>query len=175
MKLFNLLQQIADQAQQHATPLPQPDQIKQIWNGISFCFNDIEMLVPIEEISEIAPCPDFSLLPGVKPWARGVANIRGNLITVIDLAAFLGLRSPIASNKGRVLVINQPGLMAGILVDEIHGLRHYDYTSQTEHVTIDEPIIAPYVAGGFIEHEQQRIVLSISKLTQSNEFINIAA
>lgn len=175
MKLFNLLQQIAEQAQQHATPLPQPDKIREIWTGISFCFHEIELLVPLSEISEIAPCPNFSLLPGVKPWARGVANIRGNLITVIDLAAFLGLRSPSANNKGRVLVINQPGLMAGILVDEIHGLRHYDYETQIEQVMIDEPILAPYVAGGFIEKEQQRIVLSLSKLTQSSEFINIAA
>ncbi len=175
MKLFQLLKQVAEQAQENATPLPQPEQLREIWHGISYSFGEFTLLSPLAEVSEIAPCPQISLLPGVKPWVRGVANVRGSLITVIDLAAYLGLRPPQVHQNCRVLVINQPGLMAGVLVDEVHGLRHFDFADRIEQLQIEETALTPYIKGGFPEQGQQRLVLSLFDLAETQEFLNIAA
>lgn len=175
MKPFQLIQEIAKQAQENASPLPQPERMRQIWDGISYQFGGIELVSPLAEISEISPCPPISLLPGVQQWVRGIANIRGNLITVVDLAAFLELRPPSINKNSRIMVINKAGVMAGVLVDEVYGLRHYDYATQIEQITLDEPKLIPYVKGGFATDEQEKIVLSLFSLIQSQEFINIAA
>lgn len=169
------MREIAAQAQENAAPLPQPERIREIWNGISYQFGGIELLSPLTEISEIAPCPSISLLPGVQPWVRGIANIRGNLITVVDLASFLELRPPTINKNSRIMVVNQADLMLGILVDEVHGLRHYDYAKQIEQITLDKPKLAPYVKGGFAFDEQEKIVLSLYSLVQAEDFLNIAA
>ncbi len=176
MKFFQLLQDIAEQSRKNAVPLPQPGKARKIWHGISYRFADINMMSALSEVCEVAPCPAVSLLPGVKPWVRGVANIRGNLITVIDLAAFLDLRAPTTNKNSRILIVNQAGLMAGLLVDEIHGLRHLDETAKIENPMLDEVNLAPYITAGFTSDKQEEhLVLSLLALVQSQLFMNIAA
>jgi twitching motility protein PilI len=177
MTPFELLQKIANEAMANAAPLPQPQAIKRPWDGIYYRFAKFSLLTPLNEISEIVPCPPLSQIPGVKSWARGIANVRGNLITVIDLAAFLGQRPTQLTPRSRILVINQAGLMSGLLVDEVFGLRHFDYDTQIEEITVPDPALIPYVQGGFVDSDtdQQRIVLSIQILTQTTEFMTIAA
>ncbi|VAW89757.1 type IV pili signal transduction protein PilI [hydrothermal vent metagenome] len=176
MKFFQLLQDIAAQSRQNAVPLPQSDQVRKIWHGISYRFAGIDMMSGLSEVCEVASCPPVSLLLGVKPWVRGVANVRGNLITVIDLAAFLDLRAPTTNKNSRILIVNQTGLMAGLLVDEIHGLRHLDETTKIENPVPSEAKLAPYIAAGFVGSEQEEhLVLSLLGLVQSQLFMNIAA
>ncbi len=175
MKFFKLLQTIATQAHENATPLPQPDKVREIWHGISYRFGKINLISALSEIQEVAPCPHISLLPGVKPWVRGVANVRGSLITIIDLAAFLDLRAPTVQKSSRILVINQSGLMAGLLVDEVHGLRHLDQTKKVENHTSNDPKLSPFLTAGFADDSQEYHVLSLPKLVHSQAFMNIAA
>ncbi|MCF6217334.1 MAG: chemotaxis protein CheW [Gammaproteobacteria bacterium] len=175
MNFFQLLQEIAARAHENATPLPQPDKARKIWHGISYRFGKINLISALSEIQEVAPCPHISLLPGVKPWVRGVANVRGSLITIIDLAAFLDLRAPTAQKNSRILVINQSGLMAGLLVDEVHGLRHLDQTKKVENHASNDPKLVPYLTAGFMDDSQEYHVLSLPKLAQSQAFMNIAA
>ncbi len=176
MKFFQLLQNIAAQSRKNAVPLPQPDKVRKIWHGISYRFAGISMMSALSEVCEVAPCPAVSLLPGVKPWVRGVANIRGNLITVIDLAAFLDLRAPTTNKNSRILIVNQAGLMAGLLVDEIHGLRHLDEAARIENTVPNDVKLAPYITAGFAGSKQEKhLVLGLLGLVQSQLFMNIAA
>ncbi len=176
MKVFQLLQDIAAQSREHAVPLPQPGKARKVWHGISYRFAGINMMSALSEVCEVAPCPQVSLLLGVKPWVRGVANIRGNLITVIDLAAFLDLRAPTTNKNSRILIVNQAGLMAGLLVDEIHGLRHLDEATKIETPALDEAKLAPYITTGFAgSAQEEHLVLSLSGLVQTQLFMNIAA
>src|SRR5471032_2906730 len=67
-------------------------------------------------------------LPHAKPWMTGVAQLRGDLYTVIDLAAFLGLRAPQATDPSAPdgqLVMLAPTLQvnAALRVDRLAGLR----------------------------------------------------
>ncbi len=176
MKTFKLLQQISDQAKENATPLPQSQRAREIWNGISYKFANIELMSELSEVAEIASCPRITLLPGVKKWVRGVANIRGNLITIIDLAAFLELRSPVALNKrSRIIVVNKSGMMAGLLVDEVFGLRHHDCSARNAQAAFEETKLTPYINGSFLEKEQEKIILSLLDLIRSPKFMDIAA
>ena len=47
------------------------------------------LLVPLSHAAEIFPWTDVQRVPYVQPWFLGVANLRGNLCGVVDLAAFL--------------------------------------------------------------------------------------
>ena len=60
-------------------------------------------LVDLTEAGEMLPVPPISAVPLARPWFRGVANIRGNLYSVVDFAAFLG---------GEATAITRPGAAA---------------------------------------------------------------
>lgn len=84
------------------------------------------LLLPLTEAGEIAPFRGCVAVPHTRSWFLGVANLRGQLLGVVDLAAFLGLAP--ASGSGGFIVALSPRLEAGcaLRVDRLAGLRRED-------------------------------------------------
>jgi twitching motility protein PilI len=88
----------------------------------------VGLLLPLAQAGEIFPLKALLKLPHAKPWMTGVAQLRGDLYTVIDMAAFLGLRAPQAhdpTSPDGQLVMLAPALQvnAALRVDRLAGLR----------------------------------------------------
>src|SRR5688572_29486220 len=95
-----------------------------LWRGVGFRIGERYLMSGIHEINEILKMPAMTTVPGTKPWLLGVANIRGNLVAVVDLRNYLeGDRSPIGV-RSRLLLARQPGGPVGLLVDEVLGQRN---------------------------------------------------
>jgi purine-binding chemotaxis protein CheW len=77
--------------------------------------------LPLPNVRDaLRPLP-LTALPGAPEWVAGVCNVRGDIVTVVDLAAFLELGDEVQS---RGMVIAHAGeLVFGLLVDEIVGIR----------------------------------------------------
>ena len=86
---------------------------------------DEAWLVDLADAGEVLPVPPITPVPLTRLWFRGVANIRGNLYSVVDFPAFLG-RSPVAaSDQSRLLLVGERfRLGAALLVDRSLGLRN---------------------------------------------------
>ncbi|HEV6964749.1 MULTISPECIES: chemotaxis protein CheW [Roseateles] len=88
----------------------------------------VGLLFPLRQASEIfAPVP-VKPVPYAKPWLVGVANLRGGLFTVVDLAVYLGLREPtpgrvIPSHSRLVSLGADLNLNCALVVDRLAGLR----------------------------------------------------
>ncbi len=61
-------------------------------------------------------------------WMKGVANVRGRLMTVMDLSRFLGQPSELQEKRRRLLVLDQDDLYTGVIVDEVLGMQHFPST-----------------------------------------------
>ncbi|MCY7316016.1 MAG: chemotaxis protein CheW [Rubrivivax sp.] len=86
------------------------------------------LLMPLATAGEIFPAGALLAVPHTQPWFLGVANLRGGLHGVVDLAAFLGLRAPLprdaAREQARLLALNpELGSHSAVLVDRLAGLR----------------------------------------------------
>jgi len=81
-------------------------------------------LLDLTEAGEMIPVPPISAVPLARPWFRGVANIRGNLYSVTDFAAFLGGEATAITDQARLLLISDR-FRAGcaLLVGRSLGLR----------------------------------------------------
>jgi twitching motility protein PilI len=88
----------------------------------------VGLLFSLKQASEIfAPVP-IKPVPYAKPWLAGVANLRGGLFTVVDLAVYLGLRDPapgrpFAQQSRLVSLGTDLNLNCALLVDRLAGLR----------------------------------------------------
>jgi twitching motility protein PilI len=85
-------------------------------------------LLPLAEAGEIFSGVTWLAVPHTAAWFKGVANLRGGLHGVVDLAEFFGLRSSAAtSDQARLIALN-PSLEVNcaLLVDRLAGLRHAD-------------------------------------------------
>ncbi|MDD4945281.1 MAG: chemotaxis protein CheW [Gallionella sp.] len=81
-------------------------------------------LVDMSDISEVLSLPRLTSVPLSQDWFRGVANVRGNLYGVVDIAAYLqnGAASGEATNR-ILLLAERYGFNTALLVDGVLGLR----------------------------------------------------
>jgi twitching motility protein PilI len=82
-------------------------------------------LVRLEEAGEVIPVPAIASVPLTRPWFRGLGNIRGNLYSVVDLAAFQG-GEPIGQTPDArlLLVAERYNTSAALMVNRMLGLRN---------------------------------------------------
>ncbi|MGQ0766271.1 MAG: chemotaxis protein CheW [Gemmatimonadota bacterium] len=74
--------------------------------------------LPSENVREITTSGAFTRLPGAAPWVRGIINVRGALVTVVDIGHRLG-GQPSISAEASVIVAHSEGRTLGLLVDEV--------------------------------------------------------
>ena len=86
------------------------------------------LLFALRQAGEIFKLGTVLPVPHTQAWLAGVVNLRGGVCTVVDLAAFLGLRNaahPLAPAQCRLVGFNQALQVNGaLLVDRLEGLRH---------------------------------------------------
>ncbi|NIQ08579.1 MAG: chemotaxis protein CheW, partial [Gammaproteobacteria bacterium] len=69
--------------------LPQKIEVRRTWSGIGFRLGEYLLVSPTSEIIEILKCPPLTRVPSALSWVKGIANIRGTLLPVIELKGFL--------------------------------------------------------------------------------------
>jgi len=109
----------------HVAGLPEQVDAPGLWRGIGFRVGDNYMVSSISEVNEILTMPSLTVVPGTQAWMLGVANVRGNLVAVVDLRGHIeGVRTEL-TDMSRVLVVRQHGGSVGLLVDEVLGQRSF--------------------------------------------------
>jgi twitching motility protein PilI len=84
-------------------------------------------LVDLKEAGEVIPVPAISPVPLARAWFKGVANVRGNLYSVSDLAGLLGRPATPLSDHARLLLLaDRFRAGAALLVESSLGLRNAD-------------------------------------------------
>jgi twitching motility protein PilI len=82
------------------------------------------LLIDLADAGEILALPDVSPVPLTKNWYRGLANVRGNLVGVVDLALFAGLPATPLDKESRLVAFSTDmHFSTGILVSRMLGLR----------------------------------------------------
>lgn len=81
-------------------------------------------VVEMQDINEVLAVPPVTPVPLTQPWHYGVANVRGNLYSISDLAAFMGRGETLNAGQSRVLLVSQKfACNVGLLVTRVLGLR----------------------------------------------------
>ena len=146
------------------------------WVGVALRMAGELFLVAREETREVLSVPtSITRVPGAKAWIRGLANVRGQLLPVIDLRQFLGSGiTPITRNT-RIVVVNHREIPAGLLVDEVLGFRRFAETEFTGDVPPTVARCERYLAGAFRRAQEQWPVLSLRSILESPGFGEAAA
>jgi twitching motility protein PilI len=132
-------------------------------------------LLPLSEAGEIFQGATLMPVPHTSAWFLGVANLRGTLTGIVDLAVFLGLREAAPGNlhDGARLVAFNPllELNAALRVDRLAGLRN------AEQLSVDaksDPAL-PAFAGRRLRDDSGRVwqELRLAMLARDSRFLHI--
>jgi twitching motility protein PilI len=122
-------------------------------------------LVEMADISEVLALPELTYVPLTQRWYCGVANVRGNIYSITDLAAYMDYGFTNRDAQSRVLLVGQKfNSNTGLLVAKVLGLRNSNDWQQSEQ----DGEVSYQDSGG-----QRWRKLDIRQLIQQPKFIQI--
>jgi purine-binding chemotaxis protein CheW len=95
--------------------------------------------IEISKVREIIRVPNITWVPGAQDHVRGVINLRGSVVAVLDLAAILGLPQAEQDSQTRIVMVEADGMLVGMMVDSVSRVEDIS-ASQLEPAlrTLDE-------------------------------------
>jgi twitching motility protein PilI len=173
---YELLAELERRGRAVSATVPQEGAVGREWVGVALRMAGELYLVAREETREVSSVPlSLTRVPGAKPWVKGLANVRGHLLAVIDLRQFLGGTPTPMTRNTRILIVNHRDIPAGLVVDEVLGFRRF---AENEFSGDAPPTLAQsdrYLAGAFRRGNEQWPVLSLRQLLESASFSEAAA
>ena len=138
------------------------------------------LLVDLADAGEILPVPDIAPVPLTKAWYRGLANVRGNLLGIVDLSLFAGGPATPLDKDSRVLAFSTDlRFSVGILVSRMLGLRSAADLSAAPHadgrVDPADALFPPWVRSSLVDAQDVAWQeLDLSAIAADERFIDIA-
>jgi len=137
-------------------------------------------LLPLGQSGEIFPIISLQSVPYAKPWFRGVLNVRGSLLGVVDLAAFVEIENggrPVPHGpmtESSVVTLNELlEVNCALRVDSLAGLRGGDAFQSTSQPPAGAP---EYYGNRFVDLDGDSWQeINLRSLSQSPRFLNISA
>jgi twitching motility protein PilI len=173
---FELLKELEKRSRSVATGSSPESGSGREWVGVAFRMGGETFLVAREETREVLGYPAvITRIPGAKSWVRGLANVRGSLLPMLDLRQFLGSGSTTPGRNTRVVVANHREIPAGLVVDEVLGFRRFaeaEFDAEAPPTVIRCDV---YLAGAFRRGGEVWPVLSLKNLVESQSFLQAAS
>jgi len=145
------------------------------WQGLAFMLDGVRVVSAMEEVRELLPYPEsVTRVPGAKAWMLGLANVRGELLPIVDLQQFLGGAPVAVDEKSRVLVIRNRGASTGLLVSMVQGMRHLPVEKRIPDAHF-EGVLGNYVYDVFGLEDGVWPVFSMAALVNDERFLSAAA
>jgi len=173
--LIQLLRKIEERSRRFAAGLPQQEEPVKFWEGLLFSVSGVQLVSSLTDVKEILNFPPaVTQVPGTQPWVRGVANIRGNLMPIIDLQMYLGGNRVVVGRRTRMLVIDHAEVYAGLMVEGVHGIKYFPEEFRTQAKGIAGPV-SEYIESSFVLEGKSWPVFSMRGLAASESFLAAAA
>jgi purine-binding chemotaxis protein CheW len=141
---------------------------------LTFLLGEEEYGIPVLEVREIVGVLPITPLPGADPSVLGVVNLRGSVISVIDLRARLGFESAPLSEENCVVVIDATiggkRTVAGVLVDQVAEVREIEEAGTSRMPELGANIDDTCLLGLGRVAERLVILLDIQQVLERTEF-----
>jgi twitching motility protein PilI len=175
-KPFQLLQELDRRSRQAAAGRQMDSGLETAdeWVGVGIRMGDHNILVERDEVREVLPMPSVARVPGAQSWLKGLANVRGQLLSVVDLSELAGKGSTLIDRASRVVAVRHAEIPAGLLVNEVRGFRRFQPDEAVDELPDFDGPIKELFRGGFRRGDEYWAVLRLRDLVESQMFLQAA-
>ena len=123
--------------------------------------------VSIDQVREIRPLESKTKVPNANRYVKGVMNLRGMIIPVIDVKEKLGFNGIESSQKTRILVADLNGKLTGFLIDEVDQVMRISHEEVETNLSGGLEAIS-YIKGVAKTSGRLVVILDILKLLEQD-------
>ena len=140
---------------------------------LTFQLKDEEYGLEILKVREIIGVMNITTVPQTPDYVKGVINLRGKVIPVIDLRLKFGLEGADYGRRTCIIVVNVNNLEMGIVVDTVSEVMDIDTGHIEETPSFGRQLETDYILGMGKVGEKVKILLNIDKVLSSQELVTL--
>jgi purine-binding chemotaxis protein CheW len=125
--------------------------------------------VPIKCVHEIVRVPAITSVPDSPEFVEGVINLRGKIVSVVDLRKRFGETKTDAHKKNRVIVVESEGKLVGLIVDAASEVMRIPNADIEPPPSILQNSESSYVTGVGKLHNRLIILVDLKRVLQRGE------
>ena len=141
---MTILREYERRARRCAARVPRMQEAPPRWLGVDM--GGERMLLSLAKVQEVVKPPALTRVPGAQAWLKGVAHVRGRLLTVVDLGGLLGHQLEDLGPAARLVVLHETPMPLGFLVHRVWGLQRPDPVSYPKGSARVADWLEPHVA-----------------------------
>ncbi len=129
----------------------------------TFYVADLLVGADIRQVEEINRQMDVTPLPHVPDYVLGVLNLRGNVVTVVDLRTILGIPPAGESRRSHNVIVHYEGERIGLAVDRIADVVHAPLDRIDELPANFESIDSRFLQGVYAMENELLLILDVQE------------
>ncbi len=140
---------------------------------IQFDLGNERYAIKLLSVKEVIPLPETTSLPNSPSHYIGIMNLRGQIISIIDLRKKLGLKPKTEDLEEAVIIVEFDGVGIGVVVDSINKVLNLSGDDLTEVPEIDSQVNAKYIQGVYQGKDNLTIMLDLGSILNIKEIKDI--
>ena len=89
---------------------------------LTFCLNNEQYAVPLLKVKEVIALTEVTPVPYSPPHFKGIMNLRGQVVSVIDLRTKLRMPTAEATGESAIIILDLAPLALGVIVDTVESV-----------------------------------------------------
>lgn len=137
-----------------------------------FSLADREIAVKAELVQGVERLVEVTPVPNLAPWIKGVINLRGSIVSVVDFRIFLDLEQLPYTQRTRLLSLQCNDMVICLVVDgvsEMLPIPSSSIVSEQMRQAVIPPWAIPYAIGSALVVNRIMVVLDVSRLLFSEK------
>ena len=134
-----------------------------------------EYAVTILKVTEIIECVSLTHVPGTPSWIRGVLNLRGAVVPVVDLAVKFGLAPTELTRRTCVVMVelehDGDRMVLGVMADSVHQVVELGPEQIQPPPSFGPKVRVECIQGMGVTGDALVVLLDIDRVLSSNEIL----
>jgi purine-binding chemotaxis protein CheW len=127
--------------------------------------------VSLDRVREIQRAGRITPVPTAPDFVVGVMNLRGNILSVVDIRIFFGLPKVTVSERTRILVVEGEGLRIGIIVEQVDEIAAVDEADIKPPLSLNKTISEDYIKGIASHRGEMLIMVDLGKVLRNPRLV----
>ena len=127
--------------------------------------------VSLSMVREIQRAGRITPVPTAPDFVSGVINLRGSILSVVDIRVFFNLPSVVMGEKTRILVVEDEGLIMGILVERVDEIVDVSMEGVKPPLSLDKGITEDYIQGIATHRGEMLIIIDLERILKNPRLV----
>lgn len=148
------------------------DQIETLESSGRFlCFSlgKEKFAMPLLQVKEVIANTETTSIPQAAPHFRGIMNLRGQVISVIDLRVKLKVGKPDVTPETTIVILDVNGLFLGVVVDSVDSVTSFDSSMISDPPVHDSSAKIDYIFGVARHEKALTLLIDLKKVLNTED------